>query len=95
MTTAHVDGNVLAGPLAAVFATDVTVALATCSGCGRNSRVAELHVYVSGPGMVARCPGCEQPVVRYASTPRAVMLDLRGASVLAVSLPLDQAPRSV
>src|SRR5512135_3003828 len=49
----YMDGNVLAGPFAELFAVDVAAAATTCVGCGRRSRVAQLHVYVSGPGSVA------------------------------------------
>jgi len=89
----HVDGNALAGPLATIFAADVTVARTTCVGCGRNSYVAELHVYPNGPGMTGRCPGCSQPVIRYTETPRGFMLDLRGTVALLVT-PQDDAGRN-
>jgi len=82
----HLDGNALAGPLSDVFAVDVTAATTTCVACGRQSRVAELHVYAAGPGMVARCPGCQDPVARFARTPTAAILDLRGTLTLSVPL---------
>ena len=54
--TDFVDGNALAGPLREIFATDVTVAVGRCAGCGRVGAVATLRVYDRGPGLVARCP---------------------------------------
>jgi hypothetical protein len=84
----YTDGNALAGPLGDVFAVDVTVGMTTCVGCGRRSRVAELHVYATGPGSVARCPGCGDPVLRYVRTPTAAVLDLRGTLTLSVPVPL-------
>ncbi|MDX6552644.1 MAG: hypothetical protein QOH74_1132 [Gaiellales bacterium] len=84
--TSYTDGNALAGPLADVFAIDVTVGKATCIGCSRQSRVAELHVYAAGPGTIARCPGCGDPVLRYVRTPTAVLLDLRGTVSLSVPM---------
>jgi hypothetical protein len=83
----YLDGNVLAGPFAELFAVDVAAATTTCMGCGRRSRVAQLHVYVSAPGSVARCPGCEEPVIRYARTTNSAILDLRGTIALAVPIP--------
>ena len=78
MTQTFQDGNALAGPLAEVFAVDITAAVTTCTGCGRRGRVAELHVYGDERGMVARCAGCEGVVLRYTRTPGGSWLDLRG-----------------
>jgi hypothetical protein len=83
----YVDGNRLAGPLADVFAVDITAASTSCIGCGRRSVVAQLHVYVVGEGYVARCPGCQDPVLRYARTSTGGVLDLRGTLSLQVPLP--------
>ena len=52
------DGNALAGELYAAFGREMTTAVGTCTTCGASSAIAELPVYVSGPGTVARCPGC-------------------------------------
>ena len=82
-----VDGNALAAPLAEVFTAEITAALTTCAGCGRQNRLAQLRVYVGGPGMVARCPGCGDVVARYARTPTSGYLDLRGVVALQISLP--------
>lgn len=72
------DGNMLAGPLSDVFAVEVTGATACCRGCGRRSTVAELVVYGPSPGLVARCPGCDDVLLRVAKTTNAVWLDLAG-----------------
>ena len=87
--TSHHDGNALAGPLAEVFAVDCTAALTTCVHCGRTARVAELHVYLGGPGMVARCAGCDHVVARYVRTRTTARIDLRGT--VALTIPLDAA----
>ena len=52
------DGNAIAGELFAAFGHEMTTAVGTCESCGARSAIAELHVYISGPGTVARCPGC-------------------------------------
>jgi hypothetical protein len=88
MTDDYCDGNMLAGPLLDVFAVDVSASVAVCAGCRRTDSVATLHVYGRGPGLVARCPGCESVMVRYAETPHGRWLDLRGTAVLR----LDPAP---
>jgi len=80
------DGNSLAGPLAELFAVDVTTATAVCAHCGRRGVVAELHVYAAGPGTVARCPACQEPVLRFVRTAESLVLDLRGAVSLSVSM---------
>jgi Family of unknown function (DUF6510) len=52
------DGNAIAGELFAAFGHEMTTVLGTCTTCGARSAIAELRVYISGPGTVARCPGC-------------------------------------
>jgi hypothetical protein len=44
--------------------------------------VAELAVYGPDPGLVARCPGCTDVLLRLVRTPDAVFLDLSGTAVL-------------
>jgi len=83
----HTDGNALAGPLGELFAVDLTAAATSCVGCGRRSHLAELHLYSSGPGLIARCPGCHDPVLRLVRTPERLILDLRGTVSLSVFLP--------
>ena len=83
----YIDGNSLAGPLAELFAVDVSIAATTCAGCGRRSQLAQLLVYSGGPGTVARCPGCDDPVLRYVRTPKAAVVDLRGTISFSVPLP--------
>lgn len=79
---ARYDGNALAGPLSEVFSAEVTSGLARCRSCGRSSVVAELAVYGPDPGLVARCPGCADTMLRIVRTPNAMWLDLSGMSVL-------------
>jgi predicted RNA-binding Zn-ribbon protein involved in translation (DUF1610 family) len=52
------DGNAIAGELFAAFGHEMTAVVGTCTSCGARSAIAELRVYISGPGTVARCPGC-------------------------------------
>ncbi len=81
----HVDGNVLAGPFADLFTPDLTVAIAVCAGCGRAERLAAVAVYGAPMGLIARCTGCEEVLLRYAESPAARTLDMRGIAALRIS----------
>jgi hypothetical protein len=81
-TSGPYDGNVLAGPLSEVFGVEVTTAVARCRGCGLSSTVAALAVYGPAPGLVGRCPGCTDVLLRVVRTPDEVWLDLGGISAL-------------
>ncbi|EQD83529.1 hypothetical protein A8924_3119 [Saccharopolyspora erythraea NRRL 2338] len=85
-TEQYVDGNALAGPLAEVFAVDVTAAVERCIGCGRAGPVAALRVYQHAPGLVARCPGCDAVVMRVVRGPDTAWLDLKGTMSLQIPL---------
>jgi len=75
---AHLDGNAAAGELSRVFAIDVTAAEVQCGTCGAVRRFAEAHLYMNGPGIVARCCNCERVILRLVSTRQRVLLDLGG-----------------
>ena len=83
----HVDGNALAGDLREIFAVDLTVATGQCAGCGYRGAVATLRVYRQAPGVVARCPHCEEVVLRLVRGPGRAWLDLRGTVSLEIPLP--------
>ena len=87
MTDFVVDGNAMAGDLREIFAADVTAAVATCAGCGRSGVIAELLLWGHAPGVVARCPQCEDVILRIVHAPDRVFLDLRGALRIELSLP--------
>nr|WP_055504204.1 DUF6510 family protein [Nonomuraea pusilla] len=87
MSADYLDGNALAGPFAEIFAADVTVAVGRCASCGLTGPVAGLRVYAQAPGLVARCPGCEEVVLRLVRGPDAAWLDLRGTISLRIPLP--------
>ncbi|MEV4107822.1 DUF6510 family protein [Nonomuraea sp. NPDC049695] len=87
MTAEHLDGNALGGPLGEIFAVDVTAATGRCAGCGLTGPVASLRVYGPEPGLVARCPGCDEVILRLVRGPGTAWLDLRGTVSLRVNLP--------
>jgi hypothetical protein len=80
----HLDGNAAAGALREVFAVDLTAAIGQCAGCGHTGVFAETRLYVDAPGMVARCPGCEDVLLRVVTTPTDTYLDLRGLTYLRI-----------
>jgi len=90
-TEAAYDGNALAGPLSEVFAIEVTTAVGRCRGCGTSSQLATLRVYGPEPGLVGRCPGCDEVLVRIARTPDDVWLDFSGISALRIGMSSNSA----
>jgi hypothetical protein len=84
-----VDGNDLAGAVGELFSADITVARGRCVACGREGMIAEAHVYNQAPGVVARCPGCEEVLLRLVRGPGRAWLDVRGLSYLEFRLPAD------
>jgi hypothetical protein len=81
------DGTALAGPLQDLVRVDVTTAVGRCSGCGRTVAMAEVRVFDHAPGVVARCPACDQVLLRLVRGSGRAWLDLRGLSYLQVPAP--------
>jgi len=54
------DGNAVAGALAEIFGRDMTLASATCAGCGDRAMLGEAAAYVTAMGAVLRCRGCDE-----------------------------------
>jgi hypothetical protein len=51
--------------------------------------MAQAHVYMDGPGAVARCQTCGQVLLRLVHTADRAWLDLRGLTCLEISLPSE------
>jgi hypothetical protein len=83
----ELDGNAMAGDLREIFAVDVTTARYVCAGCGHADAVATLRLWGPEPGVVARCPGCAEVVLRVVHTPDRIVLDMRGTVRLELPLP--------
>jgi hypothetical protein len=49
--------------------------------------VAELRVYDRAPGLVGRCPHCQDVVLRLVRGPGRVWVDLRGFTCLELAVP--------
>jgi hypothetical protein len=81
-TALMLDGNAVAGLLHEIFNTEMTVVPICCASCGREGELGSLQAYMHGPGVVLRCPACEQIVLRIVQTPRTTYLDARGTVYL-------------
>jgi hypothetical protein len=83
----HLDGNVLAGALRELFTVDITTATGQCVSCGTAGAMGEARVYADAPGMVARCPACDEVVLRLVRAPGRAWLDMRGLTYLELQMP--------
>jgi Family of unknown function (DUF6510) len=81
------NGNTLTGHLHDLFRVDVTTAIGRCAGCGRTAAMAEVRVFDHAPGVVARCPTCDQVLLRLVHGPGRAWLDLRGLTYLQLPVP--------
>ena len=76
------DGNAVAGLLREVFALEMTASPTKCAHCGMVGALGALLAFTQAPGVVLRCPGCEQVIMRIVETAEAIYLDVRGAAYL-------------
>jgi len=76
------DGNAIAGSLYEVFGAEMTAAVGTCAGCGAAAAVAELAVYMRGPGVVGRCRHCDAVLIVLVTIRGRTCVDLRGLAAL-------------
>ncbi len=79
------DGNAAAGTLQEIFPFEMTLAQATCTGCGATNAVGALAAYMYGMGMVIRCPFCDTVLIRIVHAKERYWLDMRGVRVLQIS----------
>jgi hypothetical protein len=76
------DGNAIAGVLYEVFGAEMTSATCACAQCGAHALVAELEVYLGGPGIVTRCRTCRAIVMVLAEVRGVMCVDLTGLATL-------------
>ena len=81
------DGTALAGPLQDLLRVDLTTAIGRCANCGHAGPMAEVRVFDHAPGVVARCPVCDQVLLRLVQGPGRAWLDLRGRTYLQLPVP--------
>jgi hypothetical protein len=83
----RLDGNAVGGLLRELFTVEMTAAEDTCGSCGAMRPVGSLEVYTSAPGVVIRCPSCQQVLMRIVRGGTRVWLDLTGTRCLEFSIP--------
>ena len=88
----YLDGNAAAGELNSVFTTDVAAAQGQCTNCGAIKPFAEAHLYMQCPGFVARCPACENVLLRFVNVRGRVFLDIRGMTYWRLDAPRLREP---
>ena len=72
-----------AGTLVEVFSFGVTMAEYACGAYGRADRLGGAMVYeVREPGIVVRCPSCDNALIRLAHNRGRYLVDLRGRDTL-------------
>lgn len=81
----HLDGNVLAGPLAELFAFDATMASTRCGGCGAVSVLGTAMVYLDAMGTVARCADCDAVLLTVVEADGRTWVGLGGATAIEIA----------
>ena len=76
------DGNAIAGQLYEVFSAEMTTAIGVCGSCGARGPLAELEVYLRGPGTVGRCRRCKAVLVVLVTVREITCVDLAGLASL-------------
>ena len=82
MTDRMLDGNAAAGPLAELFAIELTAIVMTCASCGSAAPMGAHMLYADAPALVLRCPSCGAVVLRYSTARDRLRLDLSGVALL-------------
>lgn len=80
--TETLDGNAIAGTLSAVFGTEMTTAAGMCASCRTTSQLAELRVYLRGPGTVGRCAHCDSVLLVLVEVRGMTCVDVMGFAAL-------------
>jgi hypothetical protein len=81
-----VDGNAIAGVMHDLFARDMTTMGYKCPSCGRTGVMAEMAVYMSGPGVVARCRDCDTILLMLSERRGMHCIDMPGMTPTALPL---------
>jgi hypothetical protein len=79
-TSDYLDGNAAAGPLSEFFAVDIVSSRGRCDACGRIAALATARMYPNSHGLLLRCPGCTEILLRLVDSGDRVLLDLHGMS---------------
>lgn len=83
-TELMLDGNAAGGVMMELFGVEMTAAPTECATCGTANEWGALRAFMQAPGIVLRCPVCQQVMLRIVQTPEAVYLDARGAAYMRI-----------
>ncbi len=84
MDELRLDGNAAGGILGEAFSFELTMAEYACGGCGKTDRLGGAMVYeVRDLGIIVRCPGCDNALIRLSHNRGRHLVDLRGTRYLA------------
>ena len=78
----YLDGNAAGGVLGQIFAFEMTNAEVICANCDTVGPIGAALVYATAMGMIIRCPGCGEPLMRIAHGPQRYWLDFSGTRLL-------------
>ena len=81
------EGSALTGHAQDLFRVDLAAAVGRCIQCGRTAPMAQVRVFDHAPGVVARCPACDQVLLRLVHGPGQAWMDLRGLTWLQLPVP--------
>lgn len=79
------DGNAIGGDLFQAFGADLTGARCVCAACFAAAFVAEAVVYMRGPGRVARCRACGEPLIVLVTVSDITCVDISGIAELQIT----------
>jgi hypothetical protein len=80
------DGNAVAGILYEIFSAEMSGAPCECAACGREGAIGTLTAYTRAPGVVLRCPACENVMLRIVRTSDYLCVEMRGSAYFKVPL---------
>jgi hypothetical protein len=63
----------------------MTMAMATCAGCGARTPLGAVMADMHPMGTILRCPSCDSELIRIAPLRGHYFLDLRGLQVLRIA----------
>jgi hypothetical protein len=78
------DGNAAAGLFRELFTFELTTARGRCDNCGAVAEVGAVMAYSNAPGVVLRCPQCQNVLMRVAWNGGRYWLDVRGITWLEI-----------
>lgn len=84
-TEMMLDGNAVGGLFRTLFGVEMTAAPTECASCGTPHEMGALWAFTQAPGIVLRCPACQQVMLRIVETPDAILLDARGVVYLRIA----------